>query len=334
MKLGAEFEYWVTDEKGRLQTAETLSNRFEFAEQEFVKPLYEVKTNPQETVEELKEEAKHNVLESIEVAEDLGLRLVPLGTPLNSGEIEAVGSLRGKMQKKIVGEPIEYAKRVAGIHFHFEQENAAEQANILTALDPAIALSTSSRYCKGSPIANNARNQVYRHRCYREFPRHGQLWNYAGSVEEWESKLEKRFREFRKKALEKDVNREKFEEHFSPGDTVWTPVRMRDKFGTVEWRTPDSMVMSRAIELLEQVKDLLENPPELPSFDRVKRTSAKAIRDGVANQDVRKYLEELDMDVSNSPAPQAKIDGTLSRSKARKIRTAKAKKLRKDIQDI
>lgn len=335
MKIGAEFEYWTIDEKGRLCSCEELAGGLEFAEQEFVKPLFEIQTDPHDNVEEIKEQTRHRLQESIEAAESLGLQLVPLGTPLNSGDIEVVDSPRGQIQDRVVGEQMKYARRVAGTHFHFEQMTPVRQLNTLTALDPALALTTSSRFCMGSEIGENARNQVYRYRCYREFPRHGQLWSYAENLEEWRQRREERYREFRQRALDKGVDPGKFDEHFNPSDTIWTPVRLRDSFGTVEWRSPDSTMTSRLMQILDQVKNVMEEQPELPGFDRVNEISEKAIQKGLRSEKVRSYLEEFGFETGDFPRPQQGYSrDSIPRTRARKFRKGAAKKLREDLEQL
>lgn len=334
MKIGAELEFWTVDEKGKLTSCEKLTEKLDFAEEEFVKPLFEIKTSPHTDVEELKEEITDDVKKSIEAAERKGMHLVPTGTPLNSGEIETVRSERAELQEEIVGKKLRHAKRVAGLHLHFEKDNTREQLNRITSLDPALALLNSSPYYQGRKVANSSRNEVYRYRCYSDFPKHGQLWEYVDSVEEWEERIEKRFREFKSKARKKGISEEKIAGNFKPEDALWTPVRLRKKFPTVEYRAPDIALPSQVNMFVDDMFEAMSSTgeKELPEFEKVKEISREAIQEGLTGK-VSRYLREQGFKTDKYQPLSKKIDAgeNLDRKKARKLRLDLAHKMKEDI---
>ncbi len=350
MRTGVELEYWVTDGNGKLRSAEKIASRLDFAEREFVEPVLEIKTEPRETVSGLRNEIKRKLKNAIEEAESLDLNIVGLGTPLHSGEIKTDESARSRLQEKIVGERLNYAKHVAGTHFHFEQTDPVKQINLLTALDPSLSLVSSSPYYRGKRVADNARNQIYRYRCYEKLSKHGQLWNYTSSREEWENRIETRFNEFKDFAQEKGIDGSKIEEHFRPEDSIWIPVRLREKFGTVEWRSPDSALPGRIIELLEKIRHLVEKTGDsrletgkpgiepgrivVPEFTELDRLSRNAIYDGQENGEVRRYLEELGFEKQDSVSREIDAGASIDRETAKKIRLKYSKKLKQDVKKL
>lgn len=337
MKIGIEIEFWTVDQKGRLTSCEDISRELDFADKEFVKPLFEIKTDAFSEVEELKKQANSYVKEGIEAAERNGKKLVPAGTPLNSGNIETVESERARIQEKIIGENLRHAKKVAGTHIHFEKEDVKNQLNTLTALDPALSLLNSSPYYRGERIASSSRNQVYRNRCYREFPKHGQLWNYTDSVQEWKERRKKRFEEFREAGRRKGIGEEKIEEHFSVEDALWTPVRLREKFPTIEYRGPDTAMPSQINHFVEDIQSIVykrqEESTSLPDFQEVKEVSRTGIEKGLT-PDVEKYLSNLGFrtEAYKPLSQQIESGRNIDMKKAKKIRLDLAKKMKKDTE--
>lgn len=323
MKVGLELEYWVTDDYGELTSSKKLAEESDFAEQEFVEPLIEIKTSPHSNVIELESEAIQKLSKLVRNAEEHDQKIIPLGTPLNSEEIEIIPSRRGKIQKKIIGENLEAAKRVAGTHIHFEKQDIEQQLNTLTALDPALALTNSSPYYQGQQVASSSRNQVYRFRCYENFPNHGQLWKYAESVKEWEERIEQNFGKFIEEGGKKEIIEGEIREHFNPNDALWTPVRLREKFPTIEWRAPDSGNIMDTFRMVREIKEIVEKGElEKPSFSKLQKLSGKAIKDGLEDREVRKYLEKCGFDTREySPVSnQNSYNGKITLEKARELR--------------
>lgn len=334
MKLGVEIEFWTVNNKGNLTSCEKLVNELDFAEKEFVKPLYEIKTSPHESLEELTNSIEYKIKTSIEKAGEHNLKLVPTGTPLNSGKIEALKSERGLIQQEIIGENLKHAKKVAGFHIHFEREDTVKQLNTLTALDPALSLLNSSPYYQGNPIAASSRNKIYRYRCYRDFPQHGQLWDYTESLAEWEERMQKRFSEFKQAGLKKGLDEQQIEDNFTAGDALWTPIRLRENYPTVEYRSPDTAMPSQIKLFLKDIVKAMrerENKP-LPKFKKVKKLSREAIEKGKTDN-VERYLRRYGFKTSEyrNKRTFTKKD-SLSRKQACKIRLDEAKRMKTDLQ--
>ena len=84
LRRSIEVEYWVVDSEGRLVEPDGLVEAAGGVEREFVEPLLEVKTTPCETTRELRDELFDRLGRVLRRADELGLGLVPLGTPLNA----------------------------------------------------------------------------------------------------------------------------------------------------------------------------------------------------------------------------------------------------------
>ena len=337
MKIGVELEYWVTDSEGRLVSSRELAEKLEFAEQEFVEPLIEIKTRPNSDFRQIKQEIIEKLKQLIWTAEQLDQRIVPLGTPLNSEEIEKIPSERGEIQEKIVGEHLEAAKRVAGTHIHFEKKEVKNQLNRLTALDPALALTNSSPYYQGEKTASSSRNQVYRYRCYRNFPRHGQLWNYVESVDEWEERIDEAFEEFLQAGEKEGVTAGEIKDNFQAENALWTPVRLRKDFPTVEWRAPDVGKLEDTLRMVKEVKQVMEEDDfSRPSFDELEKLSEKAISEGIQNVDVIEYLLDCGFDVGEySPLSQEVEQGaSVSLEESREMRLKASEMLEEDLDKL
>ncbi|QCS40952.1 glutamate-cysteine ligase family protein [Natrinema versiforme] len=258
MKTSIEVEYWVVDSDGTLTEPGPLADVSDRTEREFVEPLFELKTPPCESVSKLRTALVEELEAVLSRAAELDKRLVPLGTPINGDGIDRRPGERGRIQKAVIGDDFDHAKYCAGTHIHVEKRNVTDQLNALIALDPALALVNSSPYYGGERIANGARAHCYRKQSYESYPKHGQLWRYVENVGEWHRRLEHRYEEFRDAALEAGVDADAVEEHFSPDDVVWTPVRLRDSMPTVEWRSPDAALPSQILRLAGELETVME----------------------------------------------------------------------------
>lgn len=353
MKTSLEVEYWVIDEDGSLASPGTLADRSEHVEREFVEPLFEIKTTPCETQEELREELIDRLRETIDAARARGKRLVPLATPLDAGPIEYLPGERTDIQRRVVGEAFEHSKRCAGTHVHFDREAPADQLNVLTALDPAFALLTSSPYYRGERIAACARPMCYRSRCYGGDPEFGQLWEYVESEAEWTARVEECFARFKRLAIERGVPVEQVEERFRPEDATWTPVRLREEFSTVEWRSPDATLPSEILRMAADTKAVVERAAEtpvsvggegrvtddaieLPPFETLRDHVDEAMRNGTTAPSVADYLERMGLDPSDYRPIGPRIDGrdALTRREARALRLAYADRLEADVEGL
>lgn len=338
MKTGLEIEFWVIDDRGELDRAKPVSERVYFASQEFSKSMIEIQTEPHEDLSELLKEAISKTEILAELAKKDGKKIVPLGTPINSGEVDIYESERSRIEKEVIGPQVLHAGRTAGLHIHFEKENVLEQLNTLIALDPCLAAISSSPYYQGKPIADGSRNKVYRYRACGPFPEQRQLWSYKNSLEEWRYKRRQLFDKFGEKSREAGVEPEELRKHFQPEDAVWTPVRLREDYPTVEWRAPDTSLLSEVVKLVKEVvPKVRENSfkNQLPEFKKVKSASGKAINNGLKSKDVSSYLEDIDVNYSHFKPLSSRIkqQDQVSQEKARDIRLKMAEKTTEDLKE-
>ena len=354
IRRSVEVEYWVIDRNGRLTTPGDLVD-LPGAETEFVDPMVEIKTTPCETTAELRGELFGRIDAVLDRADDRGLGLVPLSTPIAASSIRDRDSERTRIQDRVVGERFEYVRHCAGTHIHVEQQpgHEVDQMNALTALDPALSLVNSSPYFDGEPLARGARSLLYRRMAYDELPHQGQLWPYADSVEEWAKRLERRYREFKNEAVIAGLDRETVEAEFQPESAVWTPVKFRAEFSTVEWRSPDTALPSQVLQLADDVVGaveravadgpriegaaghLMDDAMVLPEFDAVEEYVEAAIRDGLDSEELRAYLDRMGFDVDAYEPLSAELDGIgeCSVTDARDLRLEYAERLRADVRE-
>ena len=355
MKTSLEVEYWVVDDDGDLVPPDTLLDVSAQIDPEFVEPMLELKTTPCASMDELRAEFTDLLDEVLTAAHERGKRLVPLATPLTGGP--AAVPYREKrtteLQRRIVGPAFEDARVCAGMHVHFEQSNVVSQLNALTAIDPAFALLTSSSHYRGERIVAAARPYLYRRSCYAACPDQGQLWPYVDSVAEWERRLEDAHAGFRERALDRGVDPDDFDEAFDPYDAVWTPVRLRQAFPTVEWRSPDTSLPSQVLRLASEVRSILQEADErgtvvvdesstdatadgavpLPAFDTVEDVTDRAIRDGLDDPAVQRYLRTLGFTPSSyDPLVDRLPTSRLTNRQGNRLRLRAASRLETDLE--
>lgn len=351
VKTGVELELWVVDEQGRLCDAGAVADAHERVEREFVDPLVEVRTAPHETASGLRSDLEELLSAAVRVAGANGKHLVPMGTPLTASACRA-NCERGRLFEAIYGSGIASAKNCAGTHVHFEKGDVLTQLNALTALDPALALVSSSPYYRGDRTATSARAQAYRTACGPAFRRYCDLWSYADGVEEWRSRVEAAYERFTAQAREKGVSTEAVERHFEPENTVLNPVRLQECQPTVEWRAPDATLPSQVLQLAVDVGSILADLEErsleigapfprgergrLPAFPELRDLSRRAIRDGLASADVREYLEGFGFDLSayEPISPLRSGPPTMDEPRARRVRLDQARRLREDLESL
>jgi gamma-glutamyl:cysteine ligase YbdK (ATP-grasp superfamily) len=353
IRRSIEVEYWVVDSEGRLVEPGALVEAAAGVEREFVEPLLEVKTTPCETTAELEAELFDRLGRVLRRADDLGKRLVPLGTPLHHEEIDELPSERTRIQNAVVGENFAYVRHCAGTHVHVEQHPgcAVDQFNTFVALDPALALVNSSPYFGGERLCAGARSKLYRRMGYDDVPHQGWLWRYLDDVGEWDRRLERRYDEFVARAVEAGVDRRTVESSFDPESAVWTPVQFREAFGTVEWRSPDTALPSQVVRLADtlaattaRVRDagvrvegdagrVDDEAVVLPTFDAVLEYVEVAIDEGLDSRRLRAYLDRMGFEVGAFDPLSAEFDDRdrLTPDAARDLRLRYADRLARDV---
>ena len=351
LTTGVELELWVVDEEGRLCDGTDITRAHRRIEPEFIDPLIEVKTEANSSERALRRDLQSTLLTAISAARAEGKRLVPLGTPLTASGA-AANCERGRAFESIYGSGVESAKNCAGTHIHFEQGDIVDQLNLLTALDPALALVSSSPYYTGTSGANSARALAYRTECGDEFRCFTDLWDYADSLGEWRDRVDQTYTRFKRLAADNGVSPETVEELFAPEDAVLNPVRLRECQPTVEWRAPDATLPSQIVRLATDVEELVshtqtasvefgttevrEDSIRVPEFEVLRTLSREAIRSGVESPQVRSYLRRLEFDPTAYEPLSSSLRGPqrISESEARTIRLQQARRLQADVQRL
>jgi carboxylate-amine ligase len=353
IRRSIEVEYWVVDGRGRLVEPDGLVEAAPGVEREFVEPLLEVKTTPCTTDAELRAELLDRLGAVLDRADELDRGLVPLATPIRADSVAELPAERTRIQNEVVGEAFAFVRHCAGTHIHVEQqpEAAVDQLNTFVALDPALALVNSSPYFRGRRLSTGARSELYRRRAYADLPHQGRLWPYIGSREEWQRRLERRYEAFETAALSAGVDRTALAAAFDPESAIWTPIQFRERFGTVEWRSPDTALPSQVLGLASTLADTVDQVRRgtvrvgdeparvddgevvLPSFDVVLERVDDAIDEGLESRALRDYLDRMGFDIGAYDPLAAELDGRapVSASDARDLRLEYADRLRQDI---
>lgn len=355
MQLALELEYWTVDETGALATATPVLDRIDDLHAESADPIIEIVTDPCDDVPELWAEVTRRLQEVIQVGREEGRRLVPLGTPLNAGPISTNDDPRTRIQRQVLGDAFENATHCAGTHLHVDRIDGAEtdQLNLMTALDPAFALVASSTFHQGHTVAACARTHVYRRMCYGDNPRLGRLWPYVEDIDEWNERIDTTFDRFRQQALAQDVKRSTFDEHFRPEDSTWAPVRLREKYDTIEWRSPDVTLPGQALQLAEDIRDIValvknrrvEIGPRpgitastvtVPAFEQLQQYVRTAIDEGLEASTVEQYLEMMGFDTTTyQPISSELVDEPpMTKRRAEWLRLRYADRLERDVETL
>jgi hypothetical protein len=351
MKVGVESEYWVVDETGALCDGQELLDAHEHVGPEFIASLIEVKTPPVATETALRHALQSTLQAVIAAADAKNKRLVPLGTPLSDSSSPIV-SERGRLLERIYGDGIKPATQCAGTHVHFDTGNVARQVNVLTALDPALALVSSSPCYAGEQLMHASRPHAYRSLCGSEFVRFRDLWEYTTDAAAWDDRLATEYEAFRTLALDRGVTDREFTTHFQPENAMPTPVRVRQQFPTVEWRAPDTALPSQVVTLTCDVSRLVgqtaTKPVEIgepgveshririPAFDDLTQFSAAAIERGLDSPAVWDYLEAMSINPRDYHpiADEIGHHSPMSVAEARRIRLEYADRLERDVETL
>jgi hypothetical protein len=351
LSTGVELELWIVDETGRLCDGTEGGDAHRRIEPEFIDPLVEVKTEPHTSERDLRRDLRSTLRTGIRAAEAAGKRLVPLGTPLTACDA-AANCERGRTFEAVYGSGVQSAKNCAGTHIHFEQDAVVDQLNLLTALDPALALVSSAPYYTGVRGARSARARAYRTDCGEAFRCFTDLWDYADSLAAWRDRVDQKYDRFKRLAADRDVAEATIEELFTPENTVLNPVRLRECQPTVEWRAPDATLPSQVVQLATDVESLVSQTRtasvefgepsvdtdriRLPPFERLRTLSRQAIESGLAAPAVRSYLRDLGLDPSAYDPLSPRLAGPrrLTESQARSRRLQQADRLEADVQRL
>lgn len=315
-RVGIELELWVVDRKGRLRSARPLVEALDFVDPELVTPLVEVKTDPALSTSELRAQLRRRLSSALAAADRERLRVFALGTALNRGPLRLVESRRFRLQRRVTPREIETERRLAraGLHVHFshsgERRPARDRINLLTALDPVAAVLNSSPYGAAVAAASSSRNFLYRYGRRLELPGHSTLWPYARTVEDWQREIDRRFRQFERLARWRGVSSGLVRRIQSPDDALWTPVRLRRRWPTVEYRSPDATLPSETLRLVGDLSRLIDQTRGkpvvvgrevgvhsaaivVPPFPTVAALARDAAARGIDSEALVEYLDRL-----------------------------------------
>ncbi|WP_231190127.1 glutamate-cysteine ligase family protein [Haladaptatus sp. DYF46] len=347
MKIGLELEYWVVNNEGELVSGTDLLSSHKAVVPEFVDPIIEIQVPPADGIAELQQNLVPILGMVLARATELDMHLVPLGTPLTEHQF-SVNSERGKILETIFGEEIRYAKNCAGTHVHFDKGNVVRQLNLLTALDPAIALVSSSPYYDGVLMGMDARALMYRTHSTKFLTRYRDLWSYTESVNEWDEQLAKMHETLTLYAEQFDIPPAEFVRYIQQEDVVLAPVRLRAETPTIEWRAPDIALPSQILQLVSDVSRILSLAEErpvrvgapgiradeigIPSFTELRAITTTAMTVGLSDR-VCRYLTTMGFEPDQyHPLTEEIAKGDhISAGDACQVRLEYADRLRNDV---
>jgi hypothetical protein len=126
---------------------------------------------------------------------------------------------------------------------------------------------------------------------------------------------------------------------------------VRETFGTVEWRSPDTALPSEVLRLADTVASVVGSLRDteveiggergrvtdervvLPEFETVLGHADTAVREGAADRSLRSYLERMGFDVAAYNPVTHELAGpdTISTEQARRLRLDHADRLARDV---
>lgn len=357
---GIELELWVIDRQGRLAEGGPLVEALPFVDPEILRSLVEVRTEPHADVAALFGELRERVLVVLSAADRLHLRLFACGTPLNRRPLPVVPGPRLAIQKRFDPEDIalERALARAGVHVHFDRDPdprvTRDRLNLLTALEPLAAGANASPYLGRRRVASSSRKLVGQFRHRPRVDERSELWSYAGSVDEWEGRIDRLWREYERTAWARGIPLRELHRVVRPDDALWTPIRLRRRPATIEYRSLDAAPPGRILPVVEDLARLVDltgrvevevaNEPGrtpvredsrivLPPFVVLRALSEEAARSGLRSETLRTYLSRFEVDPARyRPLDAAMADGeTLDDEAARRLRLRLADELERDL---
>lgn len=358
--LGIELELWVIDRRGRLAEGAPVVEALSFVDPEILRPLVEVKTEPHRDLPALFQELRERLLRALTEADRHHLRLFASGTPFNRHPLPAVPSRRLAIQERIDPEDvaIELALARAGLHVHFARDAdprvTRDRVNLLTALDPLSAGANTSPYLGRRRAASSNRNLLYHFRDRPRFGARSHLWSYAGSVADWEGRLDRLWEEYEGAARSLGLDPAELRRVLGPDDSLWTPVRLRRDPPTIEYRSLDAAPPGRLLPVVETLSRMVGRAGRrevevagdagtapgqngsrivLPPFVVLRALSEEAARAGLHSDALRAYLRRLGAEPERFRPLGETLDRgeTLDDHTARRLRLHLADELERDL---
>lgn len=295
LKAGIELELHLIDRDGRLAPraddllAQTGSNLWTY---ECSLSMIEIHSSPESSVQALDESLRTQVKAAAEVADSLGLRLMPSSTIGPDVPLARPGTrYRAKEVLLAATRPLEY--QIAGTHVHVDSgAQVHERFNLLTWMDPLFAAVSSTPFLAGTNGVNCHRVQTYRRNVFEQFPEYGSLLGYF----EDDASLVGRFHDLHERWIERLAHEGLDAEGFSPLNTYWGPVRLSSR--TVEARGLDSNTVGMTVAAAAAYLGAARSQDaglgyERTGIERIRELEELGFRYGVRADPVREHLEQV-----------------------------------------
>ena len=323
-KLGLELELMLTNGPGEVvnRADEVLSHPLvsRYLNKEATHAVIEVNGPPASSLAELEQGFMVELKRLGGIVELIGLRVIP-ASEFGPGQVP-IGredSLRYIFNERVFGKDNSLVSRsLCGTHLHIDREiRVLDQYNVLESIDPVFAFLSTSSYLKGTNTLNCNRVNSYRHFVFGNLPLHGQLLNYAESLDQLGLLGKTRLSTWKQM-----VNDKRSDGCYDEYNACWGPIRLREK--TIEVRNADanlfSLVMAMAalykgvnnyvfdkkleVKIAEpgQTYSITGSEITLPSYHNLKNMEREGIKDGLRSEPVFNYLTYL-VDIAENGLP-------------------------------
>jgi len=209
------------------------------------------------TVAEVEQEIYSTLTKLNAVLENTEYRVLPIEYPLRKNFISKIRDIQKfKDKSEILGrDNYHLSGKIMGTHIHFDldkkKENMLNQINFLNLADPlVIALSACSPGDSDEEF-NSKRIYTYRYKIYKDFPYQGNIHKIFSSFEEFDTIANEKFIEFIEIGKSKGID---YSKHTNKYNASWGPLRLNEKFNTIELRSlgsnPDIRIALGIAELI------------------------------------------------------------------------------------
>jgi gamma-glutamyl:cysteine ligase YbdK (ATP-grasp superfamily) len=325
MKIGLELEGHLIDKNGTLsnkspEVIEDPRNNGDILP-ELSKTMWEVIAPPESNLGNLRNSFKERLIMLNEIANDYGLRAVPVSSLHNESKVESRDYERPRgMRKRIVlkNEKRDLEHHLTGTHVHVDRidgdERAYNQFLLMQAMDPAFSLMSSSPFFHGKNSLKDYRVEIYRNKVFEDFPKQGQLLDYPVSLESAFERQKECYNDFTKILKENELDADGLNEL----NCIWGPLRLTG-FGTIESRAADSNKLSNVIALAalyqgisrytdgENLQAVIDDgeydisqmfiPKNgkviIPNYKQLKNFEKIGVEEGLSNHSLNKYLSNM-----------------------------------------
>ncbi len=300
--LGLELEAHIIDEQGNLSNNvdaffdhESTSPHFQ---KELAHSMLEVTADPSSDISELAHNMGAELSKAMDVADDLGLLLVPSTTIGKCTPIKREGA-RYKRKEIVLGSKnrtMEY--HICGTHVHIDKDkDMVSQHTLMTSLDPLFVLMSSTPFFMGNNHLKDYRVKVYRDIVFKKLPLNGSLLGYVHDLEGLQKRIDDTYAAWLNQCNLHDVDTE----GFTRLNACWGPLRFSEK--TIESRTADANLLSNVLALsavyaglnrmIDDVEQINIQTHINPSYDVLKYFEVQGLRYGLENDGLHAYLSDV-----------------------------------------